>query len=201
MPELTLTGMRVVYEVGARGSFTDAARALGYTQSGISRQVGLAERALGFELFERLPRGVRPTARGATLIRHIKSILERIDSAMLELEELGDPLSERLLLGAFPTALAALVPRALAQVRAEHPALDVRIREGGTEAQLRRLRAGRIAIGFTHPLVGTLRLRYSTFTVRDAEGLTLLVYHAAPGHTDALIALQALALKPEPACE
>ena len=146
MPELTLTGMRVVYEVGARGSFTDAARALGYTQSGISRQVGLAERALGFELFERLPRGVRPTARGAVLIRHIKSILERIDSAMLELEELGEPLSERLVLGAFPTALAALVPRALAQMRAEHPALEVRIREGGTEAQLRRLRAGRIAI-------------------------------------------------------
>jgi DNA-binding transcriptional LysR family regulator len=146
MPELTLTAMRVVYEVGTRGSFTAAARALGYTQSGISRQVGLAEQALGAELFERLPRGVRPTARGAVLIRHVKSILERIDSAMLELEELGEPLSERLALGAFPTALAALVPRALATLRADHPALEVRISEGGTEAQLRRLRAGRTAI-------------------------------------------------------
>ena len=68
MPELTLTGMRVVYEVGTRGSFTGAARALGYTQSGISRQVGLAEQALGVELFERLSRGVRPTARGEVLI-------------------------------------------------------------------------------------------------------------------------------------
>jgi DNA-binding transcriptional LysR family regulator len=153
MPELTLTGIRVVYEVGMRGSFTAAARALGYTQSGVSRQVGLAEQALGVELFERLPRGVRPTARGDVLIRHAKSILERVDSAMLELEKLDEPLSERLVLGAFPTALAALVPRALAQVRADHPALTVRISEGGTEAQLRRLRAGRnaiavIAVGF-----------------------------------------------------
>ena len=146
MPELTLTGMRVVYEVGTRGSFTAAARALGYTQSGVSRQVGLVEQALGVELFERLSRGVRPTARGEVLIRHAKSILERVDSAMLELEELGQPLSERLVLGAFPTALAALVPRALAKLRAEHPALEVRISEGGTEAQLRRLRAGRTAI-------------------------------------------------------
>jgi DNA-binding transcriptional LysR family regulator len=146
MPELTLTGIRVVYEVGMRGSFTAAARALGYTQSGVSRQVGLAEQALGVELFERLPRGVRPTARGDVLIRHAKSILERVDSAMLELEELDEPLSERLVLGAFPTALAALVPRALATVRADHPALTVRIREGGTEAQLRRVRAGRTAI-------------------------------------------------------
>jgi DNA-binding transcriptional LysR family regulator len=146
MPELTLTGMRVVYEVGTRGSFTAAARALGYTQSGVSRHVGLAEQALGVELFERLPRGVRPTARGAVLIRHAKSILERIDSAILEVEELDEPLSERLVLGAFPTALAALVPRALATVRADHPALEIRISEGGTEAQLRRVRAGRTAI-------------------------------------------------------
>ena len=146
MPELTLTAMRVVYEVGTRGSFTAAARALGYTQSGVSRQVGLAEQALGVELFERQSRGVRPTARGEVLIRHAKSILERVDSAILEIEELSQPLSERLVLGAFPTALAALVPRALAKLRAEHPALQVRISEGGTEAQLRRLRAGRVAI-------------------------------------------------------
>ena len=56
-------------------------------------------------------------------------------------------MSERLTVGAFPTALAALVPRALARVIAEHPALEVKIREGGTEAQLRRLRAGRIDVG------------------------------------------------------
>jgi DNA-binding transcriptional LysR family regulator len=146
MTDLTLTGMRIVYEVGTRGSFTAAARALGYTQSGVSRQVGLAEQALGVELFERLPRGVRPTARGEVLIRHAKSILERIDGVMLELQELDEPLSERLVLGAFPTALAALVPRALAKMRADHPALKVRISEGGTEAQLRRVRAGRTAI-------------------------------------------------------
>jgi DNA-binding transcriptional LysR family regulator len=146
MPELTLTGLRVVYEVGTRGSFTAAARALGYTQSAISRQVSVTEQALGAELFQRLPRGVRPTARGEVLMRHARSVLERVDSAMLELEAIGEPLSERLVLGAFPTALAALVPRALAKVRAEHPALTVRINEGGSEAQLRRLRAGRAAI-------------------------------------------------------
>src|ERR1700759_5063876 len=95
MPELTLTGMRVIYEVGTRGSFTAAARALGYTQSGVSRQVGLAEQGLGVELFQRLPRGVRATARGELLMPHTKSILERVDSAMLELEELSQPLSER----------------------------------------------------------------------------------------------------------
>jgi DNA-binding transcriptional LysR family regulator len=147
MPELTLTGMRVIYEVGARGSFTAAADALGYTQSAISRQVGLAEQAVGAKLFERESRGVRPTQSGEMLLRRVKTILAQVDAAMLEQDELGEPLSERLTVGAFPTALAALVPRALARVIAEHPAVEVKVREGGTEAQLRRLRAGRIDVG------------------------------------------------------
>jgi DNA-binding transcriptional LysR family regulator len=146
VPELTVTGMRVVQEVAARGSFSAAARALGYTQSAVSRQVSLTEQAAGTELFERLPRGVRLTAHGAVLIGRIGSILDRIDSAMLELEGLGKTLSERLTLGAFATALAALVPRALARVRAEHPGVSVKIHEGGTIAQLRRVRAGRTEI-------------------------------------------------------
>ena len=102
---------------------------------------------MGATLFERGSRGVRPTPRGELLLRRVKTILAQIDAAMFEQDELGEPLSERLTVGAFPTALAALVPRALARVIAEHPALEVRIREGGTEAQLRRLRAGRIDVG------------------------------------------------------
>jgi len=154
MPDLTLTGMRVVYEVGARGSFTSAAGALGYTQSAVSRQVNLAEQAVGAKLFERGSRGVRPTHRGELLLRRIKTVLTQVDAAMLEQDELGESLSERLTIGAFPTALAALVPRALARVGAEHPALEMKIREGGTETQLRRLRAGRIDVGVIAAGVG-----------------------------------------------
>jgi DNA-binding transcriptional LysR family regulator len=64
-PDLTLTAMRVVDEVSARGSFTAAAGALGYTQSAVSRQVSLAEQAVGAKLFDRGSRGVRPTPRRA----------------------------------------------------------------------------------------------------------------------------------------
>ena len=39
--------------------------------------------------------------------------------------------------------------------------------------------------GFRHPELGTINLRYWTLSVRGAEGLTLLVYSAAPGSRDA----------------
>jgi hypothetical protein len=45
--ELTLVGLRVVQEVAARGSFTAASEALGYTQSAVSRQVAAMEQAAG----------------------------------------------------------------------------------------------------------------------------------------------------------
>jgi DNA-binding transcriptional LysR family regulator len=139
--------MRVIYEVGTRGSFTAAAGALGYTQSAVSRQVGLAEQAVGARLFERGSRGVRPTQRGEVLLRRVGTILSQVDAAMSEQEEIDDAQGERLTVGAFPTALAALVPRALAAAVAKHPMLDLKVREGGTETQLRRLRAGRIDVG------------------------------------------------------
>jgi DNA-binding transcriptional LysR family regulator len=144
--DLTLTGLRVVQEVAARGSFTAAADALGYTQSAISRQVAALEDAAGAPLFERHARGVRPTTAGTVLLRHAGPILERLDAARLELGGLRDRLEGRLAMGAYPTALAVLVPRALARLRAEHPAITVTLREGTTPTHLRRVRAGRLEL-------------------------------------------------------
>lgn len=147
MPELTLVGLRVVQEVAAHGSFTAAADALGYTQSAVSRQVAAMERAAGAPLFERLARGVRPTAAGRILLRHAAVALDRTDAALGELRGLEDRLEGRLAVGAFPTALGVLVPRALALLRTEHPGVLVTLREGPTPTHLRRVRAGRLAVG------------------------------------------------------
>ena len=143
---MTLIGMRVVAAVAARGSFTAAARELGYTQSAVSRQVGLMEQAADGALFERQPRGVRPTARGAALLVHVTAVLDRLAAAELELDGLEESVAGRVVLGAFPTALADLVPRALSGLAREHPGLEVRLREGGSVAQLRRVRAGRVDV-------------------------------------------------------
>lgn len=146
MSELTLVGMRVVQEVAARGSFTAAAEALGYTQSAVSRQIAAMEEAAGTSLFERLPRGVRPTAAGTVMLRHAGAVLARVDAATLELGGLRDRLEGRLAVGAFPSALGVLIPRAFARLRRVHPAVVTTLREGTTPEHLRRLRAGRMEV-------------------------------------------------------
>jgi DNA-binding transcriptional LysR family regulator len=143
---LTFVGLRVVQEVAARGSFTAAADALGYTQSAVSRQVAAMEEAVGASLFERLPRGVRPSRAGAILVRHADGVLTRADAAMLELAGLQDRLEGRVAVGAFPSALAVLVPRAAARLQREHPGVALSLAEGTTPTHLRRLRAGRLEL-------------------------------------------------------
>jgi DNA-binding transcriptional LysR family regulator len=143
MSELTLAGLRVVLEVARTGSFSAAAERLGYTQSAVSRQVAVTEKAAGAPLFERHARGVRLTAAGEVLVRHAGQVLDGVAAASQELAGLRDRLAGRLVVGGFPTATAALLPRAVARLLTDHPGLRVQLMEASTPAQLRALRRGR----------------------------------------------------------
>lgn len=65
--EWSPTTLRVLRAIAETGSFTAAAAAFGYTQSAVSRQVAVLERAAGARLFERGQGGVRLTTAGRTL--------------------------------------------------------------------------------------------------------------------------------------
>lgn len=146
MPELTLTGLRVILEVARTGSFSTAAERLEYTQSAVSRQVAVTEKAAGAPLFERHARGVRLTAAGEVLVRHAGRVLDGVAAAGQELAGLRDRLAGRLAVGGFPTATVALLPRAIARLLADHPGLQVQLLEASTPAQLRALRRGRLEV-------------------------------------------------------
>ncbi|WP_436535542.1 LysR family transcriptional regulator [Actinoplanes sp. HUAS TT8] len=155
MTEFTLVGLRVVQQVAVSGSFTQAAELLGYTQSAVSRQVAAMEAAAGAPIFERGRRGVKLTAAGEVLIRRATSILADVTATGQELAGLRDRLAGRLTVGSFPAAAMALVPRALARLRATHPGLAVQFVEASTPALLRQLRAKRLdvaVIGVGHGL-------------------------------------------------
>ncbi|WP_158841973.1 LysR family transcriptional regulator [Saccharothrix deserti] len=142
MADFTLTGLRVLREVAAQGSFTGAAERLGYTQSAISRQIAALEAAAGTQLFERTARGVRLAEAGHVLLRHADAVLDRVDAARRDLDNLRGQVAGRLRVGAFPTAMAALLPQAISRSRQ----IGVTLREGTTPAQLRRVRAGTLGL-------------------------------------------------------
>lgn len=132
------TGLRVLREVAQTGSFSAAAASLGYTQSAVSRQVAALEAAAGRRLFERGRHGVTLTPAGARLLTSAVRALDELDSARRELA--GEQTDGRpVRLGAFATAAAGLVPKALAALPQQ---LTVSLREATTPALTRALRAG-----------------------------------------------------------
>ncbi|TRW89140.1 LysR family transcriptional regulator [Mycolicibacterium sp. 018/SC-01/001] len=146
MGEPTLTGLRLCQEIARLGSFSAAARVLGYSQPAVSRHVAAVEAAVGYPLFVRQAGGVRVTPAGAVVAQHAARILGGLDAMSRELHGLGDRLAGRVGLGAFPAAAAALIPAALAQLAREHPGLMVSLTEAATPALLREVRSGRLDV-------------------------------------------------------
>jgi DNA-binding transcriptional LysR family regulator len=144
--DLTLTGLRVVLEVARTGSFSATADRLGYTQSAVSRQVAVTEKAVGTPLFERHARGTRPTPAGEALARHAGKVLDEIAAATQELAGMRDRLAGRMVVAGFPTATAALLPRAIARLKAAHSGLKVQLTQASTPVQLASMRRGRIEV-------------------------------------------------------
>lgn len=139
---MQLPAFEVLLAVARQGSITGAARELGYTQSAISRQVAALEAQAGARLFDRLARGIGLTEEGRCLLGHAEAVVDRLAAARRDLEALRQVGAGRVRVGAFPTAVAALVPRALAAFRTAHPGVNLSLVEGLTPELLERLSAG-----------------------------------------------------------
>ena len=66
-------------EVAAKGSFTQAANALGMTKSAISQQISLLEQDLGLQLLTRTTRGVQATAIGRQLLQRCQLLQDQVE--------------------------------------------------------------------------------------------------------------------------
>jgi DNA-binding transcriptional LysR family regulator len=104
-------------EVAHLGSFSRAADALNLTQPAVSQQVAALERQLGARLLDRGPGGLTLTPAGELLLEHADVVSDRLELASGQLDELVAERAHHLRVGAFPSALATRVPRALARLR------------------------------------------------------------------------------------
>jgi LysR family hydrogen peroxide-inducible transcriptional activator len=114
------------------------------SQPALSKQLATLEARLGTTLFERSNRGVVITPSGERLVAQARRVLAEVDTLMAFAREEGDGLDGRLRLGVIPTIGPYLLPNALLQLRASHPALHLLLREDLTERLLDRLGDGRL---------------------------------------------------------
>jgi DNA-binding transcriptional LysR family regulator len=142
----SIARLRLLHEIGARGSLSAAARALHLTQPAVSRQLARLEREAGVRLVDRGARRVRLTEAGAALATHAEAILGRVSAAEHELAALRSLDAGRLRVASFPTAGATIVADALAAFRASRPGVTATFRDAGSAEGLAGLRAGELDV-------------------------------------------------------
>jgi DNA-binding transcriptional LysR family regulator len=176
-PRRVLTFRAVAHE----RSFSRAARVLSLTQPAVSQQVAGLEAEIGTRLLDRQPGGLRLTPAGEVLLAHADAVAERLELAGIQLAELAQAARTRLRIGAFPTALAGLVPAAVARVRAAAPGAEVLVAEGTTDDLAERVRRGGLHLAVSFQDAARPRRTHEGLVRRDLMREDFLVA-LAPEH-------------------
>ena len=98
-----------------------AAVAIHTTQPAATAALQQLEERLGVQLFERHPRGMRPTAYGEAMIRYAQSALHDFDHAINEIEALAAGASGLLRIGSVMGAVPKILTEALNRFHASNP--------------------------------------------------------------------------------
>jgi len=137
----TLRSVRIVAEAG---SMTAAAERLGTVQSAVSARIAALEAELGVPLFERLARGVRPTAACLRLLPHLERLETQWRDATAAARGQARPPAGPFRLGAIEVAAATRLRSALAVFLQRHPGVELRVRTGVTRTLVAALQAGEL---------------------------------------------------------
>jgi DNA-binding transcriptional LysR family regulator len=133
-------------EVALRGSFSDAATVLGYTQPAVSQHVSRLETALGVRLLERDARGVHATPAGELLLTRAAALLDAARRAEDDVREAAGAGRPTVRIGAFATLAGGLLPGATRDLRARRPDLRLDVKVIEPEDGIDELLANRLDI-------------------------------------------------------
>jgi DNA-binding transcriptional LysR family regulator len=128
------------------GNIHRAAGELGMTQPAASKLLKELEGALEVSLFDRLPRGMRPTWYGEIMIRHAKMTLANLGTAHDEITALKSGLSGQVAVGCIMPAGIALLPLAVARLKSHYPLLQMRVELDSSDALLGQLTDSKLDI-------------------------------------------------------
>jgi DNA-binding transcriptional LysR family regulator len=130
MADVELRHLRTLAAIAEEGTFGRAAGRLGYTQSSVSQQVAVLEKAVGGAVFDRPggPRPVRITPLGEVVLTHGRDLLTKAE-ALADAVDRFRAGNGRIDIGTFQGATNLLLPAVVRRLLDEHPGCDIRLSE------------------------------------------------------------------------
>lgn len=145
---MELKNLESFIQVAELGSFTKAAKRLGYTQSTVSFQIRQLEEELGVPLFERFHHTVKLTAKGRSVQRLAHEMLQAAEDMKRTAGE------SRSLKGTIRAAMAASLCTQLfchdfTSFRQRYPDISLTVTTGTTEEMFRMLNQNEVDLVYT----------------------------------------------------
>ena len=141
--------LRAFCALARSGSFTQAARELHITQSGVSHSIRALEEDLGCRLLDRLGKKALLTHAGEQLLSRANDILQRMSEVRESIGRLEQQGHGRLRVGAKTAACQMLVPAVLRDFKESFPQYAVTIEPGDTSSLAAAALAGRVDLALT----------------------------------------------------
>ncbi|NMY42026.1 LysR family transcriptional regulator [Pseudomonas sp. WS 5013] len=145
---MNLHHLKVFLAVAEAGSISAGAQRLHISQPAVTREIRDLEASLGLPLFDRHPRGVKPTEGGQRLLQFAERIFALEQAAERDLRDLAGLGHGELALGASATLGAYWLPPLLNRFRAEHPGVFISLQVSNTREVLQQLDDALISLGF-----------------------------------------------------
>lgn len=140
---MSIKQFKALVAASQHGSFSAAADALHLTQSAVSMQVNALEKTLGTSLFDRSHRPLHLTAAGRIVLAKAREILRHYDGIQDALAE-TQPYSGVFRLGAVPTTLTNIMPRAVMLLTQREPHLTLNVVSGLSGLLAEQVRKGEV---------------------------------------------------------
>ncbi|WP_411135269.1 LysR family transcriptional regulator [Streptomyces sp. C10] len=149
MADWDLKKLRILRTLHELGTVTATAEALHMTPSAVSQQLTGLAKALGVTLLEAHGRRVRLTDAAQLVLRHTEAVFAQLERADAELLGYLQGEAGQVRVGAFSTAIPALVVPAVQELRRSHPGLSVAVREVEAEAAYELLTEGSVDLALS----------------------------------------------------
>lgn len=128
--------------LGELGNLGKAATAIHTSQPAASLLLQQLEERLGVQLFERLPRGMRPTLFGEVMVRYAQGALHEFEYAEAQLAELARGATGMVRIGTVMGPVPTLLTRGVLAFKAAHPKVRIALEVGTSDELLPALIRG-----------------------------------------------------------
>src|SRR5467141_1128110 len=155
---MELRHLRYFVYVAEEQHYGRAAERLRVAQPALSRQIQDLEEEIGFELFDRLPRGVKISAAGKSFLVDARRILHEVNDATARAKRVASGQSGTLRVG-FVESISwhGVVPDSFRQFRERQPDVELQLKPLSSAQQIEAVRTGQLDAGFLFTIANISR--------------------------------------------